>query len=191
MDLRGLLHNRWAWAGVGVAGLAGLVAFMRRRRSSSAAGGSAVGASNASPAYASGPVGGPFDSTGTDVANWMGQYSGNLQNQLNEYKQSLTDAVTAISQIPTAPAAPAAPATTAPAVASPQTPAALPTSLGIAAGSDVYAVAQQVWGDIPGGMAQLRALNPGIDASIYWVARPGNPAGNQPYFTSDTTIITR
>lgn len=99
MDWRALLHNRWVLGGVGVAGAAGLYVLYRRR---SGGGGSSSTGSQSSPAYSSGGVG-TFDSTGTDVASWLGNYSGNLQNQLDEYKQSLVDALAALEHVPTGP----------------------------------------------------------------------------------------
>jgi len=82
-----MLRNRWMLAGLGVAAAAGLFVLVRRQRAGGAA--PATG-SQASPAYSSGSIG-TFDSTGTDVASWLGSYSGNLQNQLDEYKATLTD----------------------------------------------------------------------------------------------------
>lgn len=81
-----LLRNRWVW--VGAAGAAGLgaITLLRRR---SAGGGSAGAGASESPAY-SGGVGG-FDSTGTDVAHWLGDYSANLDSQFNEFRTSVED----------------------------------------------------------------------------------------------------
>lgn len=41
-----------------------------------------------------------FDSTGTDVANWLGNYSGNLQNQLDAFSQTLHDSLQGAAQVP-------------------------------------------------------------------------------------------
>lgn len=95
MDFRALLHNKWALAGLGVAGAAG--AYVLIRRQASGGGGSSSG-SQASPAYSGGV--GSFDSTGTDVAGWLGNYSGNLQNQLDEYQRQLRDALGGLTNVP-------------------------------------------------------------------------------------------
>jgi len=99
MDWRELLHNRWVWAGVaGAAGLGGIV-WWRRRGTTPAGGGAAE-----TPAYASGAVG-SFDSTGTDVAGWLGRYSGSLDNQFREFQRSVEQQLAAL-QVGDAPPAP-------------------------------------------------------------------------------------
>lgn len=95
MDVRALLHNRWALGGLGVAGAAGAYTLYKRKAAGTKP--TTTGTAQASPGY-SGSVGG-FDSTGTDVAHWLGSYSGNLQNQLDAYSGSLSSAVTALQAI--------------------------------------------------------------------------------------------
>ena len=95
MDLQGLLHNRWVWIGGAAAAGLGLALYVKARGRGAS---SAMGA-QASPAYAGGV--GTFDSTGTDVAAWLGNYSGNLQNQLNAYQQQLTASLDALQNVPT------------------------------------------------------------------------------------------
>lgn len=67
MDWQELLRNKWMIGGVVVAAGAGLVVLIRKRGSG---GGSVGSGAQESPAY-SGGVGG-FDSSGTDVAHWVG-----------------------------------------------------------------------------------------------------------------------
>lgn len=98
MNWRALLTNRWALAGVGVAAAAGLYVLYKRR----GGGGSGGGMAQEAPGYAGGGVG-SFDSTGTDVAAWLGQYSASLQAQLDEYKREVTDALEAMKKVPTRP----------------------------------------------------------------------------------------
>lgn len=100
MDWQGLLHNKWVWAGGAVAGGAGLIVLLRKRAQGGTGGTpSAAGGTQYTPAYSSGSVGG-FDSTGTDVASWLGNYSAGLDNQLAAYSQQLTDALAGIGTIP-------------------------------------------------------------------------------------------
>lgn len=95
MDWRALLHNKWALAGLGLAGVAGLYVLIKRRGATAP---STASSSQASPGYsASGAVGG-FDSTGTDVAAWLGNYSGFLDNQFAEFKK---DVLAGLAQVPT------------------------------------------------------------------------------------------
>lgn len=93
MDVRALLHNRWALGGVGVAAVAGLVVFLRRRKAAGAAGGSTTVAQ--SPGYVSTGIGG-FDSTGTDVAAWLGNQQGFLDNQFKEFTTGVDSRLAAI-----------------------------------------------------------------------------------------------
>lgn len=130
MDWRALLHNRWVWIGGAAAGGLGLAMYVKGRKGPGTGASATVGAP-ATPAYAGGSVGG-FDSTGTDVAAWLGNYSGNLQNQLDQYHQQLTDSLSALQNVPTSGGASTAYA---------------------AAGQDLYGV---------GDLNRIRALNPDI-----------------------------
>lgn len=130
MDLRALLANRWALAGLGVAGAAGGYVWWRRRNGGGprpAGGGSMA---QDTPAYSGGP--GTFDSTGTDVAHWLGDYSANLQNQLDDYQKQLSDALEALKHVPTA-------GTPSP------TPAPLPRSKSKDAPSKKWIITQHRW----------------------------------------------
>lgn len=100
-NLKGILKNKWAMAGLAVA--AGAGGFVLYRRTRGGAGGAGGGASTATGV--TGTSGGPADTTGTDVATWLGSYSVGLQNMLQEqfkgYGQTLTDALKGIT--PTTP----------------------------------------------------------------------------------------
>lgn len=52
-----------------------------------------------SPGSASYPGTATYDSTATDVAAWLGDYSGALQGQLNDYQSQLADAIAALGQL--------------------------------------------------------------------------------------------
>jgi hypothetical protein len=99
VDWRQLLHNRWALAGlVGAAGVGGYVLWTRRK--------STAGTSDTTTTTA-GASGTPtLDTSGTDIANWLGQYSGSLQNELDQglaaYQNSLSDIQTQLAGLPTA-----------------------------------------------------------------------------------------
>lgn len=100
-DWRSLARNRWAWAGVGVAVLAGGVVWWRGRRGGelSDSTGSARGPATAAPTYSGGP--GAIDTTGSDIAGWLGQYQAAQQAQLDNYAAQLSaiqDALVAIQQ---------------------------------------------------------------------------------------------
>lgn len=99
MDIRELLHNKWAVGGVAAAGVVGLVVYMKRK-SAGGGGGDSGGVATASPGYTPGGVG-SFDTTGTDIAGWLSSYSGNLQGQLDSYQQQLTDTLAGLQKVPT------------------------------------------------------------------------------------------
>ena len=94
VDLRGLLHNRWALGGLGVAAVAGVYVLIKRGKSGTSKT-TAGGGSQTSPSYASGSVG-SFDSTGTDVASWLGSYSANLDAQFKEFQKTVEDQLATI-----------------------------------------------------------------------------------------------
>lgn len=93
LDLQGLLHNKpFLYGAAGVAAVGGYVLYQRSKTGAtgSAGGSTATGVS--------GSVGSPagIDTTGTDVANWLGQYDQNVQQEF----QQLTDALTALQNAP-------------------------------------------------------------------------------------------
>lgn len=97
MDFQSLIKDRrFQLAAGATAAVGGYVWYQRRK-----AGGSSSTAAGSSSTTAGYPSSGGVDTTGTDVANWLGQYSGSLQNQLDAYAQSLNDAVTSLGQVPT------------------------------------------------------------------------------------------
>ncbi len=186
MDWRSLLTNRWALGGVAVAaGAGGYVLYRKNKTGGSSQSGGGAGA-QATPSYASGAVG-SFDSTGTDVANWLGNYSQNLDNQFKEFQKNVA------AQLATIPAAPTGtggqttannPATPAPAAAG---PAPLPTTLTAPANTNLYNWSQQI--------EQQYGLTTPL-FSVLSGYRWGSPSqfgadpqyGNVPYFTAPTTV---
>jgi len=84
-----------AVAAVGIGGGAGLFVWWRRSRGGATSAGSADGQSGsgyiANPAYA--------NTTGTDVANWVGNVMGHYNDQLAAYQQTLTSELEQLRQL--------------------------------------------------------------------------------------------
>jgi hypothetical protein len=87
MDWQALLHNKWMLGGAAVAATAGVVVLVRKKQAGGAN-------SSTAPPAAGGGVGG-FDSTGTDVAHWVGsemdRYQGQLSQQLADQNAAVQD----------------------------------------------------------------------------------------------------
>jgi hypothetical protein len=81
VDWRALLRNKWAWGGIAVAAAAGGYVLYKKRGNPDFAAGAGA---QASPAYSAGAVGG-FDSSGTDIAHWLGSQEGVLSDQMREF----------------------------------------------------------------------------------------------------------
>jgi hypothetical protein len=81
-----LAHNKPALFGLAGAGGLGLFVWYRHRAATggSSGTGQAAAAGQVSQGY-SGGLGGTFDSTGTDLASYLGDFSAGLQNQLNDW----------------------------------------------------------------------------------------------------------
>jgi hypothetical protein len=102
MDFRSLLHNRRVQLGaLGAGGAAGLVVYLRRRRAAGAGAATATTETTGAGAGATGPyTGGGFpDTTGTDVASWLGQYTGNLDQELAQFTQQQQDIQTTLNNL--------------------------------------------------------------------------------------------
>lgn len=94
MDLQGLLRDKRVLYVAGIGGAVGLYALWQRKKSGGTGPASAAGANTAS-GYTG--VGGTFDSTGTDVAAYLGQFSGQVQNQLDAWTNTLTGALSGMT----------------------------------------------------------------------------------------------
>lgn len=109
-DLKALTKNKPAM--IGLAGAAGLGLYVLYKRKQTT--GSTSSQPTTTATTGTGAVG-TFDSSGTDIATWLGNYSGNLQNQLDAYQQQLTDALSGLQQVqPTQPSQPTTPTPTPP-----------------------------------------------------------------------------
>ena len=97
MDWQKYLHDPKVLAGGAAAAAVGAYVLYQRKKSTGSSLSSSPAA--ASPASSYGGVG-TFSSTGTDVASWLGNYSGGLQTQLDAYSKQLTDSLTALQQSP-------------------------------------------------------------------------------------------
>ncbi|HET6215350.1 MAG TPA: hypothetical protein VFE14_20965 [Micromonosporaceae bacterium] len=173
MNWRELLRDRRLLWGVAAAGGLGLVVFLRRRGGTTAS--SALGDAKAPGATGSSGGIATFDSTGTDVASWLGNYSGALQQQLDDYGKTLTDSLAAIGQSTTAPGA--QPPGSIPAAQPAPRPDA-PRSVSVPLGTNIYDWLRQLSRAYSPGLDlnRLRQLNPGIDTRIIWTAQgPGQP----------------
>src|SRR5262245_4619623 len=92
MDWRAMIRNPWLVGGVAVAAGVGLVVAFRRRG----------GAGLEAPApnqvgYSGGPGG--IDTTGTDIAGWLGQYQAAFQSELDTFRADIQAQVDALSQL--------------------------------------------------------------------------------------------
>lgn len=91
-----MLHDKKLMIGVGLAAALGAgVLWQRKKSTGSTTSADPTAAQQGAPA---GYVGG-FNSTGTDVASWLGNYSGSLQTQLDQYQKQLTTALQGAGQI--------------------------------------------------------------------------------------------
>lgn len=181
MDWRSLAHNRWTWVTVAGGAAAGGVALWWRKRkggTSSAAAGSPTASDTAG---SSGGVG-YFDSTGTDVAQQLGQYGQAVDQQLTQASQqwqqqydAFTSAVQAkLDQFPTE-----APATT--------------SYVTVQEGNQVDPILAQIRAYKPNfTLSDLEALNPEI--RVAWAngngyISPSNPdrGGAVPIFNVGTS----
>lgn len=96
-DIKALLHNKPALIGIGVAGAAGLYVLARRKQTTGSTASQPTGTGAAGATVGTGFP----DTTGTDIASWLGNYSGNLQNQLDQFGKTLTDSLGGVAKIPT------------------------------------------------------------------------------------------
>ena len=93
--LQKLLHNKLAVGGlVAAAAVGGFVLYKRKSTTGSSLSGSDTSGTSAGQVLGPGTV----NTTGDDVAAWLGNYSGNLQNITSAWGAQLTDA---ISHLPT------------------------------------------------------------------------------------------
>lgn len=96
LDLAKLAKDKRVWlAGAGAVAL-GLFAYVRRSKSGAGTAPSPSGA----PTYAG--VQGGVDTTGTDIAAFLGQYNSAVQGQLTDFGQQLTGIADAVKNIPPA-----------------------------------------------------------------------------------------
>lgn len=94
MDWRQLLRNKKAVAGLAAAGVLGLVVALRRN-----SGGGVDGDVPATSAGTGSGGVGSYDSTSTDVANQLGQFTNSVQNQLDQFQGQLEDALDALENV--------------------------------------------------------------------------------------------
>jgi hypothetical protein len=171
MDWRALLHDkRFQYAGAAAAAVGGYVLWQRHKTGATG--------SSTSPYAAAAPTGNPsaaggigtFNSTGSDVANWLGNQEGVLQDQQTAFLNQLQN------------------------VYNPPTQG--PNTVTVPQGTYLYQWVSQEQAANPGfNFEQLRALNPGIDKSINWKdpGTPGNVNGPDytPYLNQQTAIRVR
>lgn len=97
-DVKSLLKDKRLWAGGVVAAAVGVVVFLKRGKESTGGDGSAIGGT------ASGPKGayvqGSADTTGTDIAAYLGAYQQSNTALLNQWGANLTDAIKALKATP-------------------------------------------------------------------------------------------
>lgn len=91
-ELKKVFSNKYALAGVAVAaGVGGFVLYKRKQSTGSSL--SATGTNSAAGGTPTAYGTGFMNTTGSDTAQWLGTYSGNLQTQLDNYNKQLTDAL--------------------------------------------------------------------------------------------------
>jgi hypothetical protein len=99
MDLKALAKNKKAWAGVGGAAGLGLFVYYRRKKSG-AAGAPGTSTAAMTGATAPGGAGATADTTGYDLASFLGNYSQSLQDQLTAGLNAIKDQNASIGTTP-------------------------------------------------------------------------------------------
>lgn len=100
MNLQALLRDRRVlWGGAAAAAAAGAFVLWRRRQTTGST--TPSGDTGTPAANAGGSVAGFPDTTGTNIATWLGQYGESLQAQLDEYQREVRDAIAALQTVPT------------------------------------------------------------------------------------------
>lgn len=166
-SIQSLLRNKPALIGVGLAGALGLFVFLRRRGS----GGTGSSASTATSGTGSAGGVGTFDSTGTDIASFLGDYSQRLDDQLGGYIRDLKSTQDSLTQ------------------------AGKTTRVAVREGQWVKPLVEQIASFRPGfSEADLLSLNPGLafadaDAGGYVVGRQADPSTFQHVFGYPVSII--
>ncbi len=108
MNWRELWQSRpLRYGALAAAGL-GAVVLLRRTMATRSVPSGTAGDGRSSGGSVAGGYLGRVDTTGTDVASWLGNYSGSLQTQLDQYQQQLTDSLTALRNAPPTTGPPAA-----------------------------------------------------------------------------------
>lgn len=97
-DVKALLKDKRLWAGAAVAAAVGVVVFLKRANDSTGGQAGAVGGSASGPqgSYAQGSA----DTTGTDIAAYLGAYQQSNTALLNEWGQNLTETIKSLQQTP-------------------------------------------------------------------------------------------
>ncbi len=90
-DVSALLKDKRLWAGAAVAAGVGVVMWFKRGGSTPAVGG---------PGSATGSTQGSADTTGTDIASYLGQYSQSQMELLNQWAANLKTSIDAIGTTP-------------------------------------------------------------------------------------------
>ena len=95
--LQALLRNKKAVLGLAAAGGLGLVVALKKK----SAGSSSAGSDAASSAGTGSGGVATYDSTGSDVANQLGQFSNSINNSLSDFQTTLTNSLDALQNVPT------------------------------------------------------------------------------------------
>lgn len=158
---RQLLRNKPLLYGLGAAAALGAFVLYQRTRAGE------TGPASTDDEASGGGIGQPgyLNTTGTDVANWLGQYSESLQNQFDEFRTSIEEQ---LGKIPTEPTpSPPKPVTTQPVqVVPPKPKPKTPVYVTVAK----YTKSNTAWNSTLSGIAKhyktsvdaLRKLNPSI-----------------------------
>ncbi len=99
MNLQGLAHNKTVlYAGGAVVAGAGIFVVMKLRGSSAS---SSTGATSSGDTATPGATvaGGFPDTSGTDIASWLGQYESGLNSQIGDLQSQLGDIQTALGNL--------------------------------------------------------------------------------------------